>query len=162
MGLTSSRGNRPARLHSSMMGMRLSSMNLRAVSRTRRSSSVSRVSKAMKSTPRNFRAMGNSILFPLRLVWLGHSRPSGRRQTGSVYYSGQLADKIVRPAQTDRETLDGDDRNLVLLCACWLRTVVHRGPQDSPLGESFASMSVMAIYHQRSPQFSIFQPFSLP
>ena len=43
MGLTSSRGKRPARLHSSMMGIRLSSMNLRVVSRTRRSSSVSRV-----------------------------------------------------------------------------------------------------------------------
>src|SRR6266851_4932354 len=60
MGLTSSRGKRPARLHSSMMGIRLSSMNLRAVSRTRRSSSVRRVSNAMKSTPRNFRAIGKS------------------------------------------------------------------------------------------------------
>src|SRR5436305_865339 len=46
-----------------MMGMRLSSMKRRAVSRTRRSSSLSRVSKSMKSTPRNFRAMRNSILF---------------------------------------------------------------------------------------------------
>ena len=59
MGLTSSRGKRPARLHSSMMGMRLSSMNCREVSRTRRSSSVSRVSNSMKSTPRNLRAMAN-------------------------------------------------------------------------------------------------------
>src|SRR5580698_2832975 len=62
MGLTSSRGKRPARLHSSMMGMRLSSMNLRAVSRTRSSSSVSSASKPMKSTPRNFRDMGFSLL----------------------------------------------------------------------------------------------------
>src|ERR1035441_2594898 len=56
MGLTSSRGKRPARLHSSMIGTRLSSMNLRVVSRTRRSSSLSRESKAMKSTPRNLMA----------------------------------------------------------------------------------------------------------
>src|SRR5580692_3441568 len=62
MGLTSSRGKRPARLHSSMMGMRLSSMNLREVSRTRSSSSVSRASKPMKSTPRNLRDMGFSFL----------------------------------------------------------------------------------------------------
>src|SRR6476661_662457 len=64
IGLTSSRGKRPARLPSSMMGMRLSSMNLRAVSRTRRSSSVRSVSKSMKSTPRNFMAIRNSILSP--------------------------------------------------------------------------------------------------
>ena len=38
-------------------GMRLSSTNLRVVSRTRRSSSVSRVSNSMKSTPLNFMAM---------------------------------------------------------------------------------------------------------
>src|ERR1700690_868315 len=56
MGLTSSRGKRPARLHSSMMGMRLSSMNWRVVSRTRRSSSVSSESNWMKSTPRNLMA----------------------------------------------------------------------------------------------------------
>src|SRR5579863_7261466 len=53
MGLTSSRGNRPARLHSSIMGTRLSSMNWRVVSRTRRSSSVSSESNWIKSTPRN-------------------------------------------------------------------------------------------------------------
>jgi len=56
MGLTSSRGKRPARLHSSMMGMRLSSMNLRVVSRTKRSSSESNESNWMKSTPRNLMA----------------------------------------------------------------------------------------------------------
>src|SRR5580698_1438154 len=56
MGLTSSRGKRPARLHSSMMGTRLSSMNWRVVLRTRRSSSVSSESKWMKSTPRNLMA----------------------------------------------------------------------------------------------------------
>src|ERR1700693_6170952 len=56
MGFTSSRGKRPARLHSSIMGMRLSSMNLRAVSRTRHSSSESRLSNSMKSTPRNLMA----------------------------------------------------------------------------------------------------------
>src|SRR5882757_2582401 len=63
MGLTSSFGNRPARLHSSMMGMRLSSINLRVVSRTRRSSSVSRESNSRKSTPRNLMAMSVSFLF---------------------------------------------------------------------------------------------------
>src|SRR5258708_25984965 len=56
MGFASSRGNRPARLHSSMIGTRLSSMKLRAVSRTRRSSSFSNASKPMKSTPRNLMA----------------------------------------------------------------------------------------------------------
>src|ERR1700683_4576536 len=56
MGLTSSRGKRPARLHASMMGTRLSSINLRAVSRTRRSSSFSNESNSMKSTPRNLMA----------------------------------------------------------------------------------------------------------
>src|SRR5216684_1011427 len=56
MGFTSSRGKRPARLHSSMIGTRLSSMKLRAVSRTRRSSSFSNASKPMKSTPRNLMA----------------------------------------------------------------------------------------------------------
>src|SRR6266849_1430260 len=86
MGLTSSRGKRPARLHSSMMGIRLSSMNLRAVSRTRRSSSVRRVSKAMKSTPRNFRAIGKS-----RFCFHLGSRGS---------------DTLVRPTQAARETFD--------------------------------------------------------
>src|ERR1700737_4382073 len=57
MGFTSSFGKRPARLHSSMMGIRLSSINLRAVSRTRRSSSVSSESNSRKSTPRNLMAI---------------------------------------------------------------------------------------------------------
>src|SRR5258705_6268290 len=52
IGLTSSRGKRPARLHSSMIGTRLSSMNLRAVSRNKRSSSESSPSESMESTPR--------------------------------------------------------------------------------------------------------------
>src|SRR5258706_13294757 len=39
-----------------MIGTRLSSMKLRAVSRTRRSSSFSNASKPMKSTPRNLMA----------------------------------------------------------------------------------------------------------
>src|SRR3984957_7580284 len=56
IGLANSRGKRPARLHSSMMGTRFSSMNFRAVSRTRRSSSLSKVSKSIKSTPRNLMA----------------------------------------------------------------------------------------------------------
>src|ERR1700734_448486 len=56
MGLTSSRGKRPARLHSSIIGIRLSSMNWRVVSRTSRSSSVSSESNWMKSTPRNLMA----------------------------------------------------------------------------------------------------------
>src|SRR6185437_3583856 len=50
MGFTSSRGKRPARLHSSIMGTRLSSMNFRVLSRTRRSSSESKESNSMKST----------------------------------------------------------------------------------------------------------------
>src|SRR6185312_15959551 len=66
MGLTSSLGKRPARLHSSMMGMRLSSMNFRVVSRTRRSSSVSRESNSRKSTPRNLMAISFSFLFHRR------------------------------------------------------------------------------------------------
>src|SRR5579862_1177400 len=57
MGLTNSRGKRPARLHSSIIGIRLSSINLREVSRTSRSSSLSSASNWMKSTPRNFRDM---------------------------------------------------------------------------------------------------------
>src|SRR5258708_27947130 len=55
MGLTNSRGNRPSRLHCSMIGTRLSSIKRRAVSRTRRSSSVSRESNSMKSTPLNLK-----------------------------------------------------------------------------------------------------------
>src|SRR6476660_8487798 len=63
MGFTSSLGKRPARLHSSMMGMRLSSINLRVVSRTRRSSSVSKESNSRKSTPRNLIAISFSLIF---------------------------------------------------------------------------------------------------
>src|SRR5258708_4101000 len=99
MGLTSSRGKRPARLHSSIMGMRLSSMNLRAVSRTRRSSSVSRVSKAMKSTPRNLIAMKK-----LDSV----SGPCGADQ-GVYCHAYVLADKSVRPTRAlsnRKETFD--------------------------------------------------------
>src|SRR6266700_8324303 len=61
MGLTSSRGKRPARLHSSMMGTRLSSINFRVVSRTRRSSSLSSESKSIKSTPLNLMADMESL-----------------------------------------------------------------------------------------------------
>src|SRR5690348_9639952 len=64
MGFTSSRGKRPSRLHSSMIGMRFSSMNLRVLSRTSRSSSLSSMSYSMKSTPRNLMAMSFS---PVRL-----------------------------------------------------------------------------------------------
>src|SRR5215469_1648560 len=56
MGLINSLGKRPARLHSSMMGIRLSSMNWRVVWRTRRSSSVNSESYWRKSTPRNLMA----------------------------------------------------------------------------------------------------------
>src|SRR5205085_6502273 len=55
IGLTNSRGKRPSRLHSSMMGTRLSSMNLRVLSRTRRSSSESSESNSMKLTPLNLK-----------------------------------------------------------------------------------------------------------
>src|SRR3954453_2724697 len=80
MGLTSSLGKRPARLHSSMMGMRLSSMNLRVVSRTRRSSSVSRESNSRKSTPRNLMAITFlvSVSSPRSLPRIS-GRQSGRK-----------------------------------------------------------------------------------
>src|SRR5258708_7343998 len=61
MGATSSRGKRPSRLHCSMMGIRLSSMNWRAVSRERRSSSLSSESKPRKSTPLNLKAMAHTL-----------------------------------------------------------------------------------------------------
>src|SRR3954468_16176295 len=57
MGLMSSLGKRPSRLQGSMMGMTSFSMNLRVESRTRRSSSESRVSNSIKSTPLNFNAI---------------------------------------------------------------------------------------------------------
>src|SRR5207248_11621117 len=82
MGLTSSRGKRPARLHSSMMGIKLSSMNLRAVSRTNRSSSLSRESNSRKSTPRNLMAMGFSFLFLRREQTQDRGRNFRRWQRG--------------------------------------------------------------------------------
>src|SRR5438874_9419824 len=53
IGFTSSRGKRPSRLHSSMIGTRLSSINFRVLSRTRRSSSENSESSSRKSTPLN-------------------------------------------------------------------------------------------------------------
>src|SRR3954466_15664079 len=53
----SSLGKRPSRLQGSMMGMTSFSMNLRVESRTRRSSSESRESNSIKSTPLNFNAI---------------------------------------------------------------------------------------------------------
>ncbi len=67
MGLISSLGKRPSRLHCSMMGMRFSSMNLRVLSRTSRSSSLSSVSNSMKSTPLNLIAI--SILTREENCW---------------------------------------------------------------------------------------------
>src|SRR5205823_5096901 len=55
IGFTNSRGKRPSRLHASMIGIRLSSMNLRVLSRTRRSSSERSESNSMKSTPLNLK-----------------------------------------------------------------------------------------------------------
>src|SRR5215813_9038757 len=55
MGLTSSRGKRPTRLHCSMIGTRFASIIRRVVERTRRSSSESRESNSMKSTPLNLK-----------------------------------------------------------------------------------------------------------
>src|SRR5262249_436371 len=46
---------RPSRLHCSMIGTRFSSMKRRVVERTRRSSSESRESNSMKSTPLNLK-----------------------------------------------------------------------------------------------------------
>src|SRR3954463_11908249 len=57
MGLMSSLGKRPSRLQGSMMGTTSFSMNLRVESRTRRSSSESRESNSIKSTPLNFNAI---------------------------------------------------------------------------------------------------------
>src|SRR5579871_65535 len=63
MGLTNSRGNRPSRLHCWMMGMTLSSTNLRVVSRTSRSSELRRESSSMKSTPLNLKTDIRTLFF---------------------------------------------------------------------------------------------------
>src|ERR1017187_2259256 len=57
LGFTSSRGKRPSRLHASMMGMRLSSIKERVVSRTKHSFSERSESNSMKSTPWNLNAI---------------------------------------------------------------------------------------------------------
>src|SRR5215471_10904227 len=89
MGLTSSRGKRPARLHSSIIGIRLSSMNWRVVSRTSFSSSVSRESYCRKSTPRNLMAG----MEHLRHYKLWPSRGTSRdRRTARAYARKQTND----------------------------------------------------------------------
>src|SRR5947209_6144033 len=62
----------------------------------------------MKSTPRNLIAMKRLDSVSPRLVWLGHSCPSGRRHIGGSGngYFGRLADKSVRPTQAVTETFD--------------------------------------------------------
>src|SRR5271170_8290602 len=98
MGLTNSLGKRPARLHSSMMGMRLSSMNLREVSRTRSSSSVRRASKPMKSTPRNFRDMGFSFLL---LGEHGTIRNEGTYNANKGLLGGQTGEDLYHRGHRD-------------------------------------------------------------
>src|SRR5215469_3748166 len=68
MGVMSSLGKRPSRLHCSMMGMRFSSMNLRVLSRTNRSSSESRESKSMKSTFLNLKGGMKKLCDVIRLA----------------------------------------------------------------------------------------------
>src|SRR5205085_6417848 len=77
MGFTNSRGKRPSRLHSSMIGIRFSSMKRRAVSRTSRSSSFSRESSSMKSTPLNLKG-GINYLFQKDESCVSHQRQSRR------------------------------------------------------------------------------------
>src|SRR5271157_2340994 len=84
MGLISSLGKRPSRLHSSMIGMRFSSMNLRVLSRTSRSSSPSSVSNSMKSTPLNLIAM---LMSRLQKIFAGGDRQlnlSGGEERGQT------------------------------------------------------------------------------
>src|ERR1700743_874004 len=66
MGLISSLGKRAPRLHCLMMGTRFSSMNLRVLSRTSRSSSLSSVSNSIKSTPLNLSAIRSLFSWKLR------------------------------------------------------------------------------------------------
>src|SRR5580658_1067974 len=109
MGLTSSRGKRPARLHSSMMGTRLSSMNLRVVSRTSRSSSVRSESNWMKSTPRNLMAGMKNLLAGQTYdgsrskEWgqRQHAAPQDRRHDITVKSSVRKRDK-TRPQESSR------------------------------------------------------------
>src|SRR5271170_2173163 len=75
MGLTSSRGKRPSRLHCSMIGMRLSSMKSRAVLRVSSSSSESRLSNPRKSTPLNLNAIAE--VTPIGIISL-----AGRNKAG--------------------------------------------------------------------------------
>src|SRR3984893_18730185 len=97
MGLTSSRGKWPARLHSSMMGISLSSMNFRVVSRTRRSSSVSKESNSRKSTPRNLIAIRFSFLF------LRREHKQGRREWKPLKVT--KGDRSVKSARGSRSQL---------------------------------------------------------
>src|SRR5271166_3417226 len=100
MGLISSLGKRPSRLHSSMMGMRLSSMNLRVLSRTSRSSSLSSASNSMKSTPLNLMAM--SSLSGGRFAGGTISEGSRRRRARSnhrvsVFWADPQPNELVPP-----------------------------------------------------------------
>src|SRR5208282_4261483 len=122
IGFTSSRGNRSARLHSSMIGTRLSSINLRAVSRTRRSSSSSNVSKSMKSTPRNLMAgitshptkSANSEreTSHFRHRQLPESRPVLFQNTPVHHHKHSGLSRLLRRAFVDHAFLQPDRRNL--------------------------------------------------
>src|SRR5207302_8616525 len=101
MGLTSSRGNRPARLHSSIIGIRLSSMNWRVVSRTSRSSSVSRESYWMKSTPRNLMA-GMRDLRGYEVAQAGRNQEPAHAETARF-----AAHRIGRVQVSKHMTLEG-------------------------------------------------------
>src|SRR5258708_2873565 len=106
MGLTSSRGKRPARLHSSMMGMRLSSINWRVVSRTSRSSSVRSESNWMKSTPRNLIAgmmnlHGGQTYDGSRGTGAG-STQTGRRRIVAQAFPASMRSSLVHSAEQPR------------------------------------------------------------
>src|SRR5579859_560132 len=121
MGLTSSRGKRPSRLHSSMIGMRFSSMKRRAVSRTRRSSSVSRESNSMKSTPLNLKTgIFSSSVGPI------YCRTSGRVTQRAKPAQGRLpklaeANRTVKPPKSVGNPSSFDEH---FLCNVVDRTVL--------------------------------------
>src|SRR4029077_18749283 len=116
MGFTSSLGKRPARLHSSMMGMRLSSINLRVVSRTRRSSSVSKESNSRKSTPRNLMAISFSFLF-LRRVHVPNGACELCREPGADTQGVETLEgnKGCEGSQTAFAVLSYHNRNVPVL-----------------------------------------------
>src|SRR5215469_7402842 len=121
MGLMSSRGKRPSRLHCSMMGIRFSSMKRRVLSRTRRSSSERSVSISRKSTPLNLMAMMKfcpvmscrSHLFQQK-EYMGHPRSEDELlNVSGVKNSGQTRceEEAEIPSQQQLHCLTWDPGN---------------------------------------------------